>query len=121
MAYLKNIEKMFEETRWDKTKTFFRKKARQFIEYNRYNKDKKLKSFLKYLTYPLILTALTPIKYAIAGIIIAEYGGCEDNKTKKTYKKESEIIRDSTKNSLEYPKEYPKEGHKSKTFNFSEH
>ena len=106
MAYLKNIEKMFEENRWDKTKKFVRKKTKQFIEYNRYNKDKKLKSCLKYLTYPLALTALTPIKYILAGIIIAEYGGCEDNKTEKTYKKESEIIRDSTKNSFE-----------SKTFN----
>ena len=113
MAYLKNIEKMFEENRWDKTKRFVRKKTKQFIEYNRYNKDKKLKSCLKYLAYPLALTALTPIKYILAGIIIAEYGGCENNKIETTYKKESEIIRDSTKNSLEYPKE----GYKSKTFN----
>ena len=113
MAYLKNIEKMFEENRWDKTKKFVRKKTKQFIEYNRYNKDKKLKSCLKYLAYPLAITALTPIKYILAGIIIAEYGGCENNKIETTYKKESEIIRDSTKNSLEYPKEYPKEGHKN--------
>lgn len=113
MAYLKNIEKMFEETRLDKTKKFFRKKARQFFEYNRYDKDKKLKSCLKYLTYPLALVTLTPIKYALAGIIIGKYFGCGNNEIKITSKKESEIIQDSAQKSLEYPKE----GHKSKTFN----
>ncbi|MDP2672255.1 MAG: hypothetical protein Q8O84_00385, partial [Nanoarchaeota archaeon] len=62
MAYLKNIEKIFEETKWEKTKKFFRKKRKQFIEFNRYDKNKKLKSCLKYLSYPLVLVALTPIK-----------------------------------------------------------
>ncbi|MBI2004512.1 hypothetical protein HYS72_03560 [Candidatus Pacearchaeota archaeon] len=101
MAYLKNIEKMFEETRWDKTKKFFRKKTKQFIEYNKYDKNKKLKSCMKYLAYPLVISALTPIKYVLAGIIIAEYGGCENNKIEITSEKESEIIRDSAQNSLE--------------------